>query len=144
MKKNLPYVLAVVTLLIGFYGGLKYGQSQRGNFTRQQMGQRFPGADGLTNRGNRNAPAGGGFVNGEILSQDDKSITVKLRDGGSKIIFFSDSTGISKTADGAPTDLAVGKEITATGSANSDGSITAQSIQIRPATPVSPSDKNPK
>lgn len=147
-------IIAVLAGGLGFFGGMKYGQSQGSvsgrNFQnlsteqRQQMGQRFPGADGSVRVGNRNSPAGGGFVTGEILSQDDKSITVKLRDGGSKIIFFSDTTSISKMADGAKTDLAVGKEITATGSTNSDGSITAQSIQIRPATPTPPTDQNPK
>lgn len=142
MKKYLPIVIAIIIAGgLGFFGGMKYGQS-RGSV----VGRNFQMGRGANLQGNRNGPAGGGLVNGEILSQDEKSVTVKLRDGGSKIIFFSDSTSIGKTADGAKTDLGVGKSITVTGSANSDGSVTAQSIQIRPATPApTPSaDQKPK
>lgn len=157
-KKNIPVIVVIVIIAggIGFFGGMKYGQSRGSvagrnfqNLTpeqRQQMGQGFRNSAGVDSRGNKNNPAGGGFVNGEIISQDDKSVTVKLRDGGSKIIFFSDTTSISKMADGVPTDLGVGKSITVTGSTNSDGSVTAQSIQIRPITaaPTPPADQNPK
>ncbi|OIO07392.1 hypothetical protein CO115_00755 [Candidatus Falkowbacteria bacterium CG_4_9_14_3_um_filter_36_9] len=58
-----------------------------------------------------------------------------MRDGGSKIVFLSDSTSIGKTTDGTVADLEAGKQVTINGKDNSDGSVTAQSIQIRPNLP---------
>ena len=51
---------------------------------------------------------GNGMIAGEIISKDDKTITLKDRAGGSKIVFFSDKTAIAKTTDGALADLTVG------------------------------------
>ncbi|MEK7649829.1 MAG: DUF5666 domain-containing protein [Patescibacteria group bacterium] len=78
----------------------------------------------------------GGFATGEIISVDDKSITVKLSDGGSKIIFFSDQTPIMKSTAGARTDIVVGTNVMINGKPNQDGSLNAESIQIRPLPPA--------
>ena len=75
----------------------------------------------------------GGFTAGEIIAKDDKSVTVKLQNGGSKIVFLSDSTEITKSAEGALSDLEIGKNISVNGTTNSDGSVTAHTIQLRPA-----------
>lgn len=130
-------VLSIVSALIimggSFYGGTLYEKSKtpftRGNFeARMPQGGRPMGQFG----GNRNI--GEGFTAGEIINKDATSITVKLPNGGSKIIFLGDTIQVSKSTNGTINDLAIGTQITVTGKANSDGSVTAQSVQIRQGT----------
>lgn len=145
MKKTILSVVIVAVVVggIGFYSGMKYDQGK----TTQRFAQL--GANGGF-RGNRTGGVtNGGFASGSIIAKDANSITVQLRNigggagasgsngstVGSKIVFFGNSTEIGKTVSGTPADLAVGQSITVTGTANSDGSVTAQSIQIRPNMP---------
>lgn len=136
MKTNKNLIIAIVVTAVvagggGFYGGLTFAKNStaaRGNFSQFGGNANRPGGT-ATNR----LRQGGGFINGQILSLDDKSITVQDRNGGSKIIFFAPSTTIGKTTDGTVGDLKVGETVMASGTANADGSVTAQSIQIRPA-----------
>jgi len=129
MKKTI-LIAVIVAVVVGgaaFWGGMKYSQmTTAGRRTGQGA---FQGAAGGGLRGIR---TGANFVNGDIISKDDKSITVKDRTGGSKIIFLSNSTEVSKFATGTASDLNIGTSVMANGNTNSDGSITAQSIQIRP------------
>jgi len=149
MKQILPIIIALVIISGGaFYGGMKYAQSKspqgfaQGNFqdlrnlSPEERQQRFQqaGAAGMIGLSGGRSGNGtdSGFVAGEVISKDDTSITVKLQDGGSKIIFYSDSAEISKFVSGNATDLEIGKSVVINGKANEDGSVTAQSIQIRP------------
>ena len=138
MKKNtITYIVIALIALSGtFYGGIKYGQ---GNASVLSAGQRGRMAGQFRNGGANK----GGFLNGEILSKDDKSIIIKLRDGGSKIIFLSATTSVNKMAEGTVSDLEVGKQVTAIGAPNSDGSITATSIQLTPPKPANPTPETP-
>ncbi len=114
-----------------FYGGMKYAQSARQNLTGRNLNGQNMGANmGGAFRGARGN--GAGFAGGEIIAKDDKSITIKLSDGGSKIVFYSDATKVGKFTDGALGDLQTGKTVTINGQTNPDGSITASTIQIRP------------
>jgi hypothetical protein len=149
-QKNIitTVVIAVICLAGGFYGGTMYQKKKSVRPTdfqsmsqdqRQSMLQGFRnGAGGTGTRRGGQGIAGGGFTGGQISSKDDKSITVKTADGGSKIIFYSASTMVGKTASGTPEDLQIGGQVVVTGSTNSDGSITAQNIQIRPAGQMPP------
>ena len=138
MKKNLIKMIAggVVVLGLVFYAGLSIG---KGSVVSQspvnQSGTRGFGGQGQggMGRGGQN----GNFAGGEVISKDDKSLTVKLRDGSSKIVFISGSTEVLKFATGTIADLSIGEQVTVSGSANTDGSITAQSVQVRPQIPRS-------
>lgn len=142
MNKN-KIILVVITVALisgggSFYAGVKYNQSKNpatnraiGGFSNfAGNGASMGGQRGMRGMGGPN----GGVIAGEIISNDDKSIVIKLPDGGSKIVFFSSSTSIMKTVSANSNDLALGEQITIIGNQNSDGSITAQTIQIRTAT----------
>lgn len=126
-------IVAVVVGVVGFYGGMQYGKSSAASATPGSGRGNFQGFGGQGGGMMRTRGMNGGFTGGSILSKDDKSITLKLRDGGSKIIFFSAATKVMKSTAGATGDLAVGGDVTVMGTTNSDGSITADSIQIRPS-----------
>lgn len=143
-KKVLPIIIAVVVIGVGaFYGGMKYAESKSptnsslpsGNFQNRGAAN---GAGGM--RAGNGQTAGMNAVNGEIISKDDKSVTLKLRDGGSQIVFLSNTTEITKSAAGSLSDLEVGQNVFIGGKKNSDGSVTANTIQLRPnISPSSPS-----
>lgn len=128
-KKHLITLVAVAVVFAagGFFGGTKYAQVHAKN---NQPGIR----QGNSMFGRRNGQ-NSGFTGGQIISKDDKSVTIKTMDGGSRIVFFGSSTQIGKTVSGVISDLNSGDNIVVTGTANSDGSITAQNIQIRPTLP---------
>jgi hypothetical protein len=101
---------------------------------RQARFQQIAGA-GTARNGSRGGISGG-FAAGEIIAKDNTSVTVKLSDGGSKIIFFNQNTPITKSVGGSVADLKIGEQIIAQGTANQDGSLSSQSIQLRPAAPT--------
>ena len=97
---------------------------------RQQRRAQFGGVGGFP--GGRRERSGD-VVIGAIIVKDAMSMTVKLRDGGSKIVLIPDRTEIGKTVAGTVDDLTVDAMVVVNGTGNADGSFTAQTIQIRPA-----------
>jgi hypothetical protein len=129
-NQNILITLLLVVIFsgVGFFGGTIYQKSKTPTF-----GGRFTN----TNRADNNPQnirgrMGGGQVQGDIISADDKSITVKLPDGSSKIILVSSTTSINKASEGTITDLKVSEKVAAFGTTNQDGSVTAQNIQLNP------------
>ncbi len=138
MSKNIIISLVVIALVIvgaAFYGGMKYGQNNKSQVVSGSFSQRTGGQFGTsTQRGNRSL---GGLVIGQIIAVDNNSITIKAQDGGSRIVFLSASTTVSHMTTGTIGDLIIGSNVSVNGTTNTDNnSISAQTIQIRPAAPV--------
>jgi hypothetical protein len=145
-------IIAVIVIGAGaFYGGTVYEKNilnkqgllrsaTRGQFSQGQGQGQF--RQGGSNGSGFGHDGNGGFIGGEIVSKDDpvkpdgngasQSITIKMSDGSTKIVFFSDSTNIGKAEKGSSSDLAAGQQVMVNGTANQDGTVTAQNIQIRP------------
>jgi len=128
--KNTAIITVLLLIIVGggaFFGGMKYQQSKRPSSTRQ-----FGNVQGT--KGSQGSRQDFRPVNGEIIGSDDKSITVKLQDGSSKIVLLSDKTEINKAATATKEDLKTGEKVAVFGTENSDGSVTAQNIQLNPIT----------
>lgn len=136
MKPMYVVGIAVVAIALGFFGGMQYQKRQ----VRTTFANGVPGGNGQFFRqaggrqGGQNVRFGGGNrpVMGEIVNQDEKSMTVKLPDGSTKIVILSATTSYNKAEPGSQTDLKVGDSVGVFGTTNSDGSVTAMNVQINP------------
>lgn len=155
MKKQylITIVIAIVVAAGAFFGGMSYQKSKDSlsglsgqNLIKKMQslgmsGNGFGAENGTPNVNGGNFPGGangrrfggGGMVNGQIVSMDSQSITVKQQDGSTITVYYSSSTTISKTTTGSSSDLTVGTEVSANGTSNSDSSVTASTIRINPA-----------
>jgi len=138
MNKTLIIIITIVLLVGGgaFYGGMKYAESKNPRLSLDQRQQFLQGnnIEGNLQRG-AGREAGSNSLTGEVIDKDEQSLTLKMPDGGSRIVFFSGSTQISKTAEGSISDIDIGKQIMVSGDQNSDGSYTAKTIQLSPRYP---------
>ena len=132
MKNNIV-VIAILALLVGgaagAFGGIQYQKNQRPSFAG---GTGFTARTGTVAMGARGRNANGAA--GTILSVDKNSMTVKLNDGSSKIVLLTSTTAINKAATASASDLTTGETVSAFGTTNTDGSITATNVQINPMT----------
>jgi hypothetical protein len=143
MKRN--QVIGAVIILVVVAGGSFYAGKSMASAApaRGQFGAGFAagtgGANGTAGFAGRGAAgtrggAAGGFTSGTIISSANGSISIQQQNGSStEIVLLSPTTMILKQTSGTAADLTTGTSVTVTGTANSDGSMTATSVQIRPA-----------
>lgn len=129
-----PIVVFLITIGVGavaFYGGMQYQLSKQAvggrNFMMSQQGVGRTGTGTGTRRIGNGQP-----ISGEIINIDTDSLTVKLTDGSSRIILLNDKTIYNKTASVEKTELKVGEKVGIFGSTNTDGSVSAQNVQLNP------------
>lgn len=119
-------VLAVVALL-GVFGGAQLKSSN----ASATVATPAAGA-GTRNRqfsGGPNGQRGGGTI-GTVESVNGDTVTVKDQQGVTKTITLDANTTISKSTTGSVADITTGETIIVRGTANSDGSTTAQNVTI--------------
>lgn len=131
-QKQKIVIGGIILVIVSFLGGMQYG---KGNLPQGGMmnGQFSSRSSGNGTFGGRTRGMNANFVAGEILSKDAQSITVKLQNGGSSIVYVSPSTTVQKSVAGTQDDLVVGQNVLVTGTPNSSGSINAETVQLRPA-----------
>jgi hypothetical protein len=136
MKPMYVIIIVIVVAAAAFWGGLTYEKGKvASSFAAAGAGGRFGGRSGGGAGGAGGFGRSGGAngmmpVSGQIVASGNNTITVKLSDGTSKIVDLSSQTKINKTTQGAVSDLTTGQQVTAFGSTNSDGSITAQAVNV--------------
>ena len=135
MNKNTMIIISAVLVIFaavgGFLGGMQYQKRNAvSNFIQggnSNFRQRF-GAAGQSGQNFRP-------VRGQVLSQGTDTLTVKLTDGSTKIVVLSGSTVYLKSTPVSQGDLKIGDTVNVIGTQNSDGSVTAQDVQLNPPTP---------
>jgi len=135
----------LIAIGAGIYGGIKYAQNRDSSGARSFLPENFQnlspeqrqqfmqerGREGTLVKRN-GGEAGMNFLSGEVIAKDEESITIKMRDGGSKIIFFSGSTEVKKLMKESMDAVEVGEQISVSGDQNPDGSYSAKTVQIEP------------
>ena len=140
-KKSTQVIIAIIVAVVFSIGGFEYGKSSAASSAGATASTRsgsFAGATGARSFAGRGG-AGGGFVGGTIVAVDPTSISIALPNStstsattGSTVVLYSTGTSILKSVVGSAADLQVGNSVTVSGTTNSDGSMSATSIQIRP------------
>ncbi len=122
--------VAVAALVVGFGAGyITHTAPSATNLQGSRGG--FGGAGNM--RGGSN---GSGLLSGTVATKDAGSITVNTRDGSSHIVLITPATTVSKSITGATSDVVIGATVLVSGTANTDGSVAASLIQLRPTPPV--------
>jgi hypothetical protein len=125
MKKHwITIAVAVVCAVVFFFVGKAVG----GSAAPATNGR---GASSSSTRQFARSGMGGGFASGQIVSVDGNSLTVQLPNGNSEVVFFSSSTQVIKPQSAPISALTAGTQVLIGGTQNSDGSVSAQTIQIR-------------
>lgn len=130
MKNNnmvITIIVAVIVAAVAFFGGMQYQKSQ------VSTALSATGRTGSAGQFRQRAGANGQTpTRGEVVSISGQNMTVKLPDNSSKIVLLSDKTVVSQSATASATDIKSGDQVLVLGTSNSDGSVTAQDVQINP------------
>jgi hypothetical protein len=134
MKGNKIHIVWGLVVIVALVGGFFAGKgmaagvnagARNGAFGTSTRPGSFGGARGAGGSG------AGGFTAGTVMSIDSQSITLQLMNGNSENVFYSSSTQIIVPQPASISSIKAGNTIMVGGTPNSDGSVTATTIQVR-------------
>jgi hypothetical protein len=133
-------LIVVIGILGGFYVGAKYGQGHppaSANAVASTTTGAGAGRAGAGGAGGFGGAAGGGGAAtfgsatvGQITAVNGDEITIHDTRTNKDVKVNVSSARISKTTDGAPSDLTQNTTVTVVGQTGSDGTVTATAISI--------------
>jgi hypothetical protein len=132
-------LIVLVGVLVGFYGGAKFGQTHSTAAATSgsgagTAGQAQTGGSAAPGGGNGGGARGGAFATpaatGQIVAAGDGTITVHDRQSGKDVKVNVGGARISKTVQGTAADLTQNEAVTVVGQAGSDGTVNAQVISL--------------
>jgi hypothetical protein len=141
MKRTATIALAIVVLAVvcvgSFLGGMMYGKNQPDaarvtvatTVNGSGQGAMPPGGQGGPGTG-QGGQGRGGMLSGQVESIADGVMTIADSKGKQTQVKVTDTTLIQKQASVPLSNLQTGESVLVSGSQNSDGSITARSVQV--------------
>ena len=130
MKKYKLHIVWAIVVVIALIGGFFWGKASVPAMTRG--GFAGAGTFSSSTRSRFGGGAGGGLTVGQITAVSPESITLQLANGNSEVVLYSSSTAVTQPTAVSAANLAVGTNVMVAGTSNSDGSVTATTIQVRP------------
>lgn len=131
MKKYKVHVIWLVIVIIALVGGFSIGKSMATSATGSRSTFALNGSSTRGGFAGARNGAGGGFTSGQVISVDASSITLQLPNGNSENVFYSSSTQVIVPQSASISSVTPGATIMVGGTQNSDGSMTATTIQLR-------------
>lgn len=139
MKKYKVHIIWAIVAVVALIGGVFWGKSMAASSTSGFAGRtgsgRFAFSSSTTGgfAGRGGAGAAGGFTVGQVTGFGSDSFTLQLANGNSENVFYSSSTQVIVPQAASISSVASGSMVMVIGTQNSDGSMTATTIQVRNA-----------
>jgi len=121
MSKKLLVIIAIIVALgVGFGGGILVGSHNKGVHSSKNG-----------HKGHHALARKGSAISGKVLSESGSTITIQLSSGSTETIYTGSNTIYTQLTPITSSNISTGSTIMVIGSKNSNGSITADKIQLK-------------
>lgn len=129
MKKQIVGIIILVILVaVGmFFAGRKFEIKKAAQVPQSLNQESIENSQQV----NQNRPERLDTALGEVTDKEDGIVALKLRDGSSKKVTFSEGVIVKKIVEGQVSDMTVGQQISVTGEDKEDGTLDAKNVLIR-------------